>query len=407
MSQSSRRTSVCDRISALPDELLHHVMTFLTAKEAVQTCVLSRRWQNVWASVGYLNVDSCNFITVKHFKKFVDNLLLQRSCALLDMFCIHTSYDSFDDSLDYSDIHPWVRHALRCNVKTLGILNYCDGKLLSVDGYPVPFTSLHLKSVYLCKFSIDNRFVEKLFSGCPELLHLELRHCAIKATMFCSATLKILTITAADRTQDDPEGFQHLVINMPNLICLHVEEIANRNLRLLDISSVESASVYLNRFSFGHSDVDCTILSALSNAARLHLMSSSIYEDVVQKVLLRDLPRCGIFSNLTSLALGEWFFSDGCYPLLYLLRHSPNIEKLSLHLVKHGAYAYDHDTNSANATADLDPTCEGTGTAVNCEKLRKIKIICPQGDRRVHIIVKILFSIINPLPQIKIHPQNG
>lgn len=280
MSQSSRRTSVCDRISALPDELLHHVMTFLTAKEAVQTCVLSRRWQNVWASVGYLNVDSCNFITVKHFKKFVDNLLLQRSCALLDMFCIHTSYDSFDDSLDYSDIHPWVRHALRCNVKTLGILNYCDGKLLSVDGYPVPFTSLHLKSVYLCKFSIDNRFVEKLFSGCPELLHLELRHCAIKATMFCSATLKILTITAADRTQDDPEGFQHLVINMPNLICLHVEEIANRNLRLLDISSVESASVYLNRFSFGHSDVDCTILSALSNAARLHLMSSSIYEDV-------------------------------------------------------------------------------------------------------------------------------
>jgi hypothetical protein len=136
-------------------------------------------------------------------------------------------------------------------------------------------------------------------------------------------------------------------------------------------------------------------------------MSSSIYEDVVQKVLLRDLPRCGIFSNLTSLALGELFFSDGCYPLLYLLRHSPNIEKLSLHLVKHGAYAYDHDTNSANATADLDPTCEGTGTAVNCEKLRKIKIICPQGDRRVHIIVKILFSIINPLPQIKIHPQNG
>uniref|UniRef100_A0A0E0AQU1 F-box domain-containing protein n=1 Tax=Oryza glumipatula TaxID=40148 RepID=A0A0E0AQU1_9ORYZ len=328
MSQSSRRMSVCDRISALPDELLHHVMTFLTAKEAVQTCVLSRR---TWASVGYLNVDSCNFITVKHFKKFVDNLLLQRSCALLDMFCIHTSYDISDDSLDYSDIHPWVRHALRCNVKTLGILNYCDGKLLSVDGYPVPFTSLHLKNVYLCKFSIDNRFVEKLFSGCPELLHLELRHCAIKATMFCSATLKILTITAADRTQDDTEGFQHLVINMPNLICLHVEEIANRNLRLLDISSVESASVYLNRFSFGHSDVDCTILSALSNAARLHLMSSSIYED-------------------------------------------------------HGAYAYDHHTNSANATADLDPTCEGTGTAVNCEKLRKIKIICPQGDRRVHII---------------------
>ncbi|KAG2572299.1 hypothetical protein PVAP13_7KG167130 [Panicum virgatum] len=32
-----------DRLSSLPDDLLH-IMSFLTSRQAVQTCVLSRRW---------------------------------------------------------------------------------------------------------------------------------------------------------------------------------------------------------------------------------------------------------------------------------------------------------------------------------------------------------------------------
>uniref|UniRef100_A0A0D9X4C9 FBD domain-containing protein n=1 Tax=Leersia perrieri TaxID=77586 RepID=A0A0D9X4C9_9ORYZ len=380
MNQFSRPITVCDRISALPDEVLHHVIEGccpdMCAVTKVAECL------GIFA---YLNVDTSDFITVKRFKKFFDNLLLQRSCAPLEMVCIQTSYDNSYDSLDYSDIHPWIRHAIRCNVQMLGIINYCHGKLLSTDGYPIPFTSLHLNS---------------LFSGCPVLLHLELRRCAIKATVFCSATLKSLAITSTHKTQDDPESFWHLVIDMPNLICLDIDEIRNRNLQLRDVSSVESASVYRDKFSFGHSDVDCTILSSLENATKVDLISS-VYEEV----LLRDLPRCGTFSNLTSLALGEWFFIDDCYPLLYLLRRSPNIEKLSLYLVKSGAYAYNHHAKSANAAAEIDPTSEGTETALNCEKLRKIEIICPQGDRRVHIIVKILLVNICPLPEIKIEPE--
>jgi hypothetical protein len=37
-----------DRIGALPDALLHHVLSLLPAEEAVRTSVLARRWRYLW-----------------------------------------------------------------------------------------------------------------------------------------------------------------------------------------------------------------------------------------------------------------------------------------------------------------------------------------------------------------------
>ncbi|CAL4991857.1 unnamed protein product [Urochloa decumbens] len=51
-----------DRLSALPDCLLHSIMSFLKARQAVQTCVLSRRWRHLWRSVPCLDIDFDEFI---------------------------------------------------------------------------------------------------------------------------------------------------------------------------------------------------------------------------------------------------------------------------------------------------------------------------------------------------------
>jgi hypothetical protein len=50
-----------DRLSALPDCLLHTIMSSLKARQAVQTCVLSRRWRHLWRSVPCLDVDINEF----------------------------------------------------------------------------------------------------------------------------------------------------------------------------------------------------------------------------------------------------------------------------------------------------------------------------------------------------------
>ncbi|CAN6363324.1 unnamed protein product [Urochloa humidicola] len=50
-----------DLLSALPDCLLHVIMSSLKARQAVQTCVLSTRWRDLWRSVPCLDVDLDEF----------------------------------------------------------------------------------------------------------------------------------------------------------------------------------------------------------------------------------------------------------------------------------------------------------------------------------------------------------
>ena len=149
-----------------------------------------------------------------------------------------------------------------------------------MEGYPFPFTSVYLKILGLSRCFIDDSFVQNLSSCCPVLDDLDLMDCVIHVTMFSSTTLKSLSITSTQTDKDFTVEFQYLVIDMPNLVSLSLEEIPRRIIHLMDVSSVETASIYLFSLYFGHSQVQCSILSALSNATSLTLVSPSVYEDV-------------------------------------------------------------------------------------------------------------------------------
>ncbi|KAE8789176.1 hypothetical protein D1007_36662 [Hordeum vulgare] len=49
------------RLSALPDNLLQHILSFAPAKEAATSAVLSRRWRPLWRRTGVLNLDSRHY----------------------------------------------------------------------------------------------------------------------------------------------------------------------------------------------------------------------------------------------------------------------------------------------------------------------------------------------------------
>ncbi|KAK1667564.1 hypothetical protein QYE76_055723 [Lolium multiflorum] len=47
-----------DRISALPNDVLQHVLSFAPAREAAATAILSRRWRSVWRQTAAIILDS-------------------------------------------------------------------------------------------------------------------------------------------------------------------------------------------------------------------------------------------------------------------------------------------------------------------------------------------------------------
>ncbi|KAL5732497.1 hypothetical protein ACOSQ2_032189 [Xanthoceras sorbifolium] len=69
---------VVDRISSLPDPIIHHILSFTDTKYAVQTCVLSKKWRKQWTNIQSLNFDHSSFSTWVGFKDFVLNVLWGR-----------------------------------------------------------------------------------------------------------------------------------------------------------------------------------------------------------------------------------------------------------------------------------------------------------------------------------------
>ncbi|XP_025828589.1 uncharacterized protein LOC112903542 [Panicum hallii] len=110
-------------IDVLPEEVLHHVLSFLPAQEAVRTCVLARRWRHLWRSATGLRI-SCSSeneaASAKKLRDFVDHLFLLRGGSPLDT-CQFNLLDMDADDDDMCRIRLWIRHVLMCRVRVLGL----------------------------------------------------------------------------------------------------------------------------------------------------------------------------------------------------------------------------------------------------------------------------------------------
>ncbi|CAI0494122.1 unnamed protein product [Linum tenue] len=74
-----QQTDAVDRLSSLPDHVLHHLLSFIVeSRFSVQTSVLSRRWRSLWKHVPRLTLRA-NFSTLAStFARYVDALLSAR-----------------------------------------------------------------------------------------------------------------------------------------------------------------------------------------------------------------------------------------------------------------------------------------------------------------------------------------
>jgi hypothetical protein len=91
-----------DRLSDLPDCILLHVLSFLNAKYAVQTCILSKRWNNLWKLLPTLRLSSSYFDTLDGFTQFTTQILSLRDNSTALYCTISDLVETVWLSLNYS-----------------------------------------------------------------------------------------------------------------------------------------------------------------------------------------------------------------------------------------------------------------------------------------------------------------
>lgn len=106
-----------DRLSNLPDDIVHHILSYLDMKYVVKTCTLSKRWRHTWTSITYLRLngdDKTLFPSLSCFSKFVKHALSHRNNqteAEVELTFTGPTYDS--------DVRSIINNVCLHNVRQL------------------------------------------------------------------------------------------------------------------------------------------------------------------------------------------------------------------------------------------------------------------------------------------------
>lgn len=261
-----------DNISLLPDCILHHIMSYLPTKDAVATCVLSKRWKHLWTSVPSMDLDDsplyysqfdfCHTDDVTCFMNFVEKVLLLRDTPNMRKFRL-----SCRVCFIASRVNEWILAAIRHNVQELDLCLFVDepfmlpgsvfdNKLLTVIKLEMNCT-LHLpprisipwlRTLHLCLVTFPNdNLMQSLFSGCPSLEELSLLDCDwtnLKSISIAMPSLKILIIDDLPFCSvDDLRGCK-IKIDAGNLLFFKYSGYLSNEINIYALSS--SAFAFIN-----------------------------------------------------------------------------------------------------------------------------------------------------------------
>ncbi|CAM0907273.1 unnamed protein product [Alopecurus aequalis] len=457
-----------DRLSALPDALLHHIMSFLKAWEVVRTCVLARRWRHLWASAPCVDIRTCYSRrdgAPNEVCDFMNRFFLLRDVEAPVTTLRLRSSDEDDEDFDDDDANTWIMAALKRRARVVHVVGHRKFPALLAG---VPFVSCHLKVLKLSYAMINDRILRQLSSACTSLEKLDLKDCLLTGLKLVAASLKTLIMLKCTINRD-------FSIDAPNLILLYLVTPSVRVPTFKNLGSLVNGTIILDDFflsgdcgrtsddddDFGEttddddhnhdkiknykigygdglpskryglhgykdkygygSDIDsdddtckyseiangylgdgqnfskegnycdyegnsgcndgtvlggCNILHSLSSATSLELLA-----DAGEVVLSRELKRCPTFINLKTLSLGEWCMATDFDALVFLLQHSPNIERLFLQL------KLNFNTRERSKTG-----IELEDRSFTCKHVSIVKIKCSKDDVRVHMLAHLFMA---------------
>ncbi|KAL3620496.1 hypothetical protein CASFOL_035408 [Castilleja foliolosa] len=367
-----------DRLSALPDCLIIHILSLLEVKQSAITSLLSKRWQFLWTQSPRLVFSEKRIRIqpreVQDFVNRVNRTLVNYGRNDLDTFEVEFLY-----SKSYSpDVNVWVGFAVKNKAKQVSLLlnNIIDEedeedenmytlprtmfrsaclKRLKLRGcFVAPLgmiewpslTELHIKDSML-----EQHVMDKMLQGCPVLRCLVLKYC------WGFPRLEVSSKSLYELRVSDPKEGDFLVkpllqISAPYLHTLWVS-----------LDPIWKKFSLENTSSLVRATIDFVKTGCWGVNARNMSNAKEILEKI-RHVKVVDL-RCNYIKVLSSVAITDYRFPQSArtclsveaptvkcsiHGLVGLLESSPNLEAL----VIKGYSTYADPCNCIDPKTDLD-----------------------------------------------------
>ncbi|XP_004307829.1 PREDICTED: FBD-associated F-box protein At4g10400-like [Fragaria vesca subsp. vesca] len=226
-----------DRISQMPNDVLVRILSLLDDSVlAVQTTILSKRWNNLWTSISSIRLGDFDHECDDHFMTFVDSVVsLHNSTDILKFGLIYNNEGSRNDMLadDYARIHRCICTVVEHNVVKLRL------KLYNPLNLDQEFPLLFPESLFMCKTLV----VLKVSSNC-----ISFSNCPMEG---CFPSLKVLYLEIDDSDHDSRNSLENLFTYCPvleDLTITGVLALSNINisapeLKTLTMKHIHSYSV--------------------------------------------------------------------------------------------------------------------------------------------------------------------
>ncbi|XP_057446254.1 F-box/FBD/LRR-repeat protein At1g78750-like isoform X2 [Lotus japonicus] len=343
-----------DRLSDLPDLVLLHVLKFMSTKQAVQTCVLSTRWKDLWKGVTTLALNSSDFATAPRFSEFLSCVLSHRNDSVslhnLDLRrkgCVEpellnrvmsyaVSHDVQSLTIEFNlylklgfKLHPCI-----FSCRTLTYLKLSIWAIPSMTELPnsLQLPALHSLHLEYVTFTADDSGCADPFSTCPMLNTLVLDQCNLHrdAKFLCISNSNLSSLTIASTIQ---EVDYKIVLSTPNLSSLSITRYPIHQVSACDLSYLEQVNIDVE--AHFHTNSERTHLALIS---WLEVLASYVKIMVLSSSTLKVLSSSGstmsqlpCFVRLKSLKLkmkSSSYISDEEVSRIVecLVRNSPLVE---------------------------------------------------------------------------------
>ncbi|XP_071905366.1 F-box protein At4g22280-like isoform X1 [Coffea arabica] len=349
-----------DRISSLPDCILHYILSFLPTKEAVATGILARRWKDLWTAVPILDFDDSKLYSshvnywypaeITRFMNFVERVLLLRDVSNIERFRL-----SCRVCFSTSRVHAWISAAIRHNVKELDLCFFVDEPFLlphrvfncgslsilnvemnSIIQLPNSISCPGLKILHLGLVTFpDDISTQRLFSSCPVLEELAILDCDWINMRHISISIPSLRKLIIDDlptfdSRDYCWGCE-IKIDAGSLIFFKYSGYLSNDIHLIEVSSSVKALLHIPMVQEAQNPLMYSrlikLFLELKNISSLGISGCTIESLFFREKMPNDLPA---FQKLTRLELSMQLGVHSGGALMKFLLHLPNLESLNI-----------------------------------------------------------------------------